>query len=262
MRARSWCAALLALSTVAAADPKDPKPKSVDIKPIRDKLIVLQDSDGGTYVVLPGIDGHVWYGSPRTKNLYEQIKVSASSDAATGSWDVSVWAPRVPNVQPGSLAHKADGSFSRWCGSEQETGLTQLTGDKAKAVLDKWSFLSTAFIRRPYLFARDDAGVYYYVDVIREQYGGKGFRVFVGKKGAMKQRPLTDIATDAAGDVFGTKTGDLRIVRDTTEGKSTVTWVRGEKRSLLVTLDVDANSTVIFKDLGVYTFTGSICEGL
>jgi len=262
MRARSWCAALIAISTVAAADPKDPKPKSVDIKAFRDKLIVLQDADGGTYVVLPGTDGRMWFGSPRTKNLYEQVKTSASSDASTGAWDLSVWAPRVVGVQPGSVGHKVDGSYSRWCGSEHETGLTQLTGDKAKAVLDKWTFLTTAFIRRPYLLARDDAGVYYYVDVIREQYGGKGYRVFVGKKGAMKQRPLTDIATDVAGDVFGTKTGDLRIVRDTTEGKSSITWVRGEKRSPLVSLDPDANSSLIFKDLGIYTFTGSICEAL
>jgi hypothetical protein len=86
--------------------------------------------------------------------------------------------------------------------------------------------------------------------------------VFVGRKGAMKPKPLTDVASDTAGDVFATKTGDLRIVRDTSEGKSTVTWIKGEKRIELVTLDLDANSQLIFKDLGVYGFTGSICESL
>jgi hypothetical protein len=86
--------------------------------------------------------------------------------------------------------------------------------------------------------------------------------VFIGKKGAMKQKPLTDIASDTAGDVFATKTGDLRIVNDTDAGSSTVTWVKGEKRATLRKLDLDANSPLIFKDLGVYSFTGTICENL
>ena len=97
---------------------------------------------------------------------------------------------------------------------------------------------------------------------IRKEYGGKGYRVFVGKKGAMKQKPLTDVASDTAGDIFATKTGDLRIERDTSEGKDTVQWVKGEKRSALVSLDVDANSALIYSDLGVYSFIGSICESI
>jgi hypothetical protein len=40
----------------------------------------------------------------------------------------------------------------------------------------------------------------------------------------------------------------------------TITWVKGEKKSPLFTLDLDVNSPLIFKDLGIYAFTGSICE--
>lgn len=251
---------LLALSTSAFAEPK---PKPVDIRPIRDKLIVLQDADGGTYIVAPGPDGKLFYGAGgKSKNFYEQIVIGRSSDGTTGAWDVSVWAPRVPNVQPGSVQRKADGSYVKWCGNDKQVGLTELSSDKAKAIIDKASFLTTAMTRRPYLLARDDAAVYYYVDVLRDQYGGKGYRVFIGRKGAMKAKPLTDVANDSAGDVFATKTGDLRIVRDTSEGKQTVQWVKGEKRSPLVSLDLDANSALIFKDLGVYGFTGSICESM
>jgi hypothetical protein len=261
MRARGWwLAVLLALSTSAAADPK---PKPVDIKPFRDRLVVLTDADGGIYVVLPGSDGRVFYGvGGKNKNLYEQIVFGYSSDGSTGAWDYAVWAPRVPRLQPGSVQRKADGSYSKWCGSGNEVGLTEVTGDRAKAILDKSNFMTSAIIRRPYLLARDDAAVYYYVDVLREQYGGKGYRVFVGKKGAMKQKPLTDVASDTAGDVFATKTGDLRIVRDVSDGKQTIAWVKGGKRSQLVALDVDANSALIFRDLGIYGFIGSICENL
>ena len=90
--------------------------------------------------------------------------------------------------------------------------LTEISGDKAKAVLDKSQFLSPGLVRRPHLLARDDMGIYYYVDKLSERHGGKAFRVFVGKRGAMKQVPLVDIAMDSAGQVFSTKTGDLRLV--------------------------------------------------
>ena len=267
MHARGWSlavptvlAVLLAVSSSAAAEPK---PKPVDIKPFRDRLIVLQDADGGTYIASPGSDGRLFYGAGgKNKNVYEQVIVGRSSDGTTGAWDVAVWAPRVPNFQPGTVGRKPDGTYTKFCGSKRETGLTEVTGDKAKAIIDKATFLTSAMIRRPYLLARDDAAVYYYVDVIRDQYGGNGHRVFIGKKGAMKQRPLTDVTTDTAGDVFSTKTGDLRIVRDISEGKSNVQWIKGEKRAQLISLDTEANSPLIFKDLGVYGFTGSICENL
>jgi hypothetical protein len=249
----------LALGATAAAEPK---PKAVDIKAIRDKLLVLADNDGGVYVALPGSGGRLWYGTAKSKKLYEQVVTGRSSDGTTGKWDIAVWAPRVPNLQPGTVGRDSDGGYFRYCGEDAtKVALTELTGDKAKAILDKSSFLSTAMIRRPHLLARDDSGVYYYVDVIRNEYGGKGYRVFVGKKGAMKQRPLSDIATDSAGDVFATKTGDLRIVRDVSDSsKATTTWVKGEKRTQLVSLDLDLSSVLIYKDLGVYGFTGSICE--
>jgi hypothetical protein len=85
--------------------------------------------------------------------------------------------------------------------------------------------------------------------------------VFVGKKGAMKELPLTDVASDSAGDVFATKTGDLRLVGSRGSGAK-VTWIRGGKRTELVWLDLDLNSRLIFRDLGIYKFTGTICDNI
>ncbi len=169
-------------------------------------------------------------------------------------------------MRPGAIDRHKDGSASKTCDGKDDAALTQLTGDKAKAVLDKAQFLSPATSRRAYLLARDDSGVYYYVDAIRKEgddHHGTNHRVFVGKKGAMKLLPLTDQASDSAGDVFSTKNGDLRLVKNRyDETKVTTQWVKGDKRTELVWLDVDVNSHLIYSDLGVYTFLGTLCDSL
>src|SRR5262249_41169567 len=117
----------------------------------------------------------------------------------------------------------------------------------------------------PHLLARDDSGVYYYIDNIAKQYGGNGYRVFVGKRGALKQVPLTDVATDSGGEGVSTKSGDPRIVAPASVEESTkrhVTFVRGDKRSDLVYLDTEVNSRLIFKDLGIYDFIGTLCDNV
>jgi len=250
MRARAWLAATMLVATVASADPK---PTAVDIKAYKDKLIVLRDASGGTYVVdweREG-DSHVFYGTGKT--LYEQISIGKSANG--DAWDIRVLAPRVEETRNGSVGYKQDHTYSLWCGMV-ETGLTQITGDKAKAVLDKYQFMTTALVRKPHILARDDHGMYYYVDRLRE---GKGFRMFVGRKGAMKELPIIDISSDAAGEVFATKSGDLRITNRRGDSADAL-WSRGDKKEALIALDEFVNSPVIYGQLGIYQFTGTVCE--
>jgi hypothetical protein len=259
MHARGWVIGVLAAMVATAA--AEPAPKPVDIKAMKGKPIVLVDAQGGTYVVFRDDEAKVFYG-PSAKAVYEQSIVGSSSNGE-GGWDFSTWAPRVsegPHL--GGLEHKKDGTYQKTCRGKDDAVLTELSGDKAKAVLDKAAFLTSGIIRVPHLLARDDSGVYYYVDRLARIYGGKGYRVFVGKKGAMKQMPLTDVASDSAGDVFSTKSGDLRLVRNSESNKETTTWVKGEKRTELVFLDPDVNSVVVFKDLGIYTFLGTFCDNI
>lgn len=268
MRARGWVVAgILASWSVALGQPKDadPKPTPVDIKGFKDKLQVFQDKAGGTYVVYEEVVGgstaqsRVWYGAG--KQLYEQITVGRSRDG--DSWSINTWAPRLAEIRPASIQKNKDGSFLKWCDGKDDAVLTQITGDKAKAIVDKASFYSPAMMRRAHLFARDDRGTYYYVDRLDAAHGGKGYRVFVGKKGAMKQLALTDVASDSAGQVFSTKTGDLRLVK-TADGETrpTTRWVKGEKTTDLIQLDVDVNSPIIFSDLGIYKFMGTLCDNI
>lgn len=264
MRARGWVlASVLALCAVdASAQGKaDPKPIAVDIATLKPDMIVLQDAKRGTYVVHnPGKSGaRAWYGTG--KILYEQIMTGRSANG--DGWTLNTWAPRLAEMRPGYITYSPDGSYLKACNGSDDAALTQITGDKAKAILDKYQFLSPAMTRVPHLFARDDRGIYYYADRLSKLHGGKGFRVFVGKKGAMKQLALTDVASDGGGEVFSTKTGDLRLVKTTSNGSVIETvWIKGEKRTELLKLDLDINSPIIFSELGIYKFTGTICDNV
>ena len=265
MRAR-WLIGLVLLASVsgAIATPSEPKPETVDIKSVKDKMMVFQDAKGGTYVVLrEKEDKRVYYGTGKT--LYAQRIHGGSTNG--DAWTLSSWAPRIPEMRPADLGRLKDGTYRRFCTSNDILALTQLTGDKAKKVLDTYTFMSPALVRLPFLLARDDSGVYYYVDAIRDQVPDslivkyRAHRVFVGKKGAMKQVTLTDVASDSAGTVLSSKTGDLRLVK-TERSQESVSWHKGGKKHELILLDLDVNSPLIFSDLGVYTFIGTLCDNV
>src|SRR5438067_6931390 len=151
-RMRVLAVAVLLVGGVALAEPK---PKAVEIKAYRDKLIVLQDASGGTYVVTSerDSDAHLFYGTGKT--LYEQTVISRSAN--DDAWDVHVLAPRMEHARNGSVIYKQDKTYALFCGTT-ESGLTRITGDKAKAILDKSTFMSPALVHRAHILARDDHG--------------------------------------------------------------------------------------------------------
>lgn len=267
MTARARCVvAMLVLAATAAPAHAEITPKKIDIKAFRDELLVLQDSDGNTYFVKPRQSSdkpaRVWFRPANSNDAWEQQILGFSADGP--SWSINTWAPRIANVRPGSINLAKDGSYTKHCQFDRDDMvLTQLTGDKAKTALDRTTFMTQYMVRRAHLLARDDSGVYYYVDRYLLTLGGKGFRVFVGRKGAMKQMPLVDVASDTAGEVFSTKTGDLRFSSTRSEdGSPTIVWARGGKTQTLISLDVDANSVVIYSDLGIYKFLGTLCDNI
>ncbi|MEO6774099.1 MAG: hypothetical protein ABI467_13960 [Kofleriaceae bacterium] len=257
MRARAAISVLCLTCAVAVAG-GDPKPTAVDIKPIKDHLLAFEDPQGGTYVVLPGSTPRVFFAA-NGKQAYEQIIVTRSANG--DAWSIGTWAPRISGMSPASIQRNEDGTFERWCGNVAHAKLEAVPADRAKLVIGKLQFLSSGITRRAHLLARDDAGVYYYVDEVAKAYGGQGYRVFVGKKGAMKQLPLTDVARDTGGEVYATKSGDVRFVIDGSDPKKDqASWIKGAKKVPLTILDPDANSRIIWAELGVYSFLGTPCD--
>jgi hypothetical protein len=186
-------------------------------------------------------------------------------------WALRMVAPRSTwhiSVGFAQLEHET-GAMSLWCGpakkvsEEKPVVLTPLPEKSVRAIVASATFRTSAMLRLPVALSRDDAGVYYYVDRLRDDLGGEGFRVLVGKRGAMKQLPLVDVANDNVGMVFATSKGDLRLTvnKAKSEEPSSTVWANKKTIVTLRNVGVDPSSWyLIYRDLGVYGAMGVLCE--
>jgi hypothetical protein len=257
---------LLAGST-AIADPatKRPsdKPHAIDVKPVADKLSVLRD-DLGNYYVVPRVgafassdEAGAWLFYGDGKTMYQQRLIGQSSDDHKYEWDV--WSPRAKGMQAAEIATTADQSSVECKVRDGKRPLTALKADEAKLVLTRATFLPPLWTRVSHFLARDDDAVYYFVDQLREELGGNGFRVFVGPKGSMKELGMLNVASDSGGEIFATKTGQLKIVAGK-DGKAY--WSKGGKQVDLTVLVPGDNRYLIYRDLGIYGQLGVVCDDL
>jgi hypothetical protein len=257
-----WVLAL-GIAGHAAAAPKTAKPgdkpKPIDVKAVADKLEVFRDDEGNYYVspkrnaFADDAEQWVFYGDGKT--MYQQRIVGYGADDKGYDW--AVWSPRVRGVQQASFTAKGPKPTVQ-CKQQDQKSLKTLTVDEAKAVLARATFLPAPWQRQAHLLARDDDGTYFYVDRYREEYGGKGFRVFSGQKGAMKELAMTNVVSDSAGEIYATKSGDLKVVTEGDSGKAY--WKKGQSKSELIVLDLLPNRYLIYRELGIYGQLGVICD--
>lgn len=240
----------------SAADLKMTKP--IDISTFKGTPVVLQDQATQTVVVVIRQEESpylITFAGTR-RLLFEQEQIGFSMDGST--WNTVTWAPRSRFRAQANVETK-DNGFTLTCAANDVFELTPLAPADAQAVLAKAEFRSTAILRVPAALARDETGTYYFVDQLRARFGGEGYRVFVGKRGKMKQLPLVDLAIDDAGMVFATKTGELRLTIDAGKDRS-ATWNVKAKTKVLKWLDPDTASYLIHRELGIYTGFGTLCD--
>lgn len=115
--------------------------------------------------------------------------------------------------------------------------------------------------REEFSLARDNRGIYYYVDKLGPAYGGKNFRVFKGPRGQLTETQLVDIVDDSDGMIFATKRGKLRLVIGSDRMQEAL-WIEGKTRHRLVVLPLMENTELIYTGLGIYDseIMGTICE--
>lgn len=244
-------------STPALAEPAPglDKPAKVDVSAYREHMVVLADGKGNYVIAMPVPDHYttMFYGDGKT--FHEQVTFGGGLDQGSKSASASFWDPRVDHQ---SRLEQNNGKWQVQCG-KRVTPLTPLPAAKAKALLAKATFLVPLWRHQAYALARDDRGNYYYVDRLREAYGGKGFRLWYGPRGAMKRLKMTNIVSDSEGDIFATRRGELRFILS----KNTSTWVQGKQRKDLVNVPVVDNVRLIYAELGVYLGDlGTPCDRL
>ena len=145
---------------------------------------------------------------------------------------------------PGATARAS--SLDRF--SQFLSGTQSARGEFEQKVLDKGGFHRPLWKRQAHVLARDDAGTYYFVDRLRDEEGGKGYRIFAGPAGGMKELPMTNVISDSVGQIYATKRGELRLITSNAE----ITWMKGGAKAALTRVPVEDNLALVYGDLGVY----------
>jgi hypothetical protein len=256
--------------------PPAKNPDLVDISTMKN-LIVFVDNGGNYYVAPPksttSKDGQVFVGDGKV--FYQQKLSGGGSNDSAGTWSYSMWAPRVPGTARAELARRHDGRNVLACGvNVPETELKIAPKKDADRILANAEFRKPMANRVPHLLARDEAGVYYYVDRLPSSLDGsgmnatveeyraslRGHRVMVGKKGLLKELPLTNLVSDSGGEIYSTKRGELRFVASQIGTEKATAWIKGRKRVQLIHLPIMDNLYVVYRELGVYGHLGTACE--
>lgn len=246
----------------APAPEPEPDPKDVyDVTKVQRPLLF---TDGKGHYILAAKVKHdeapLLYSSDG-KTFYQQRVYSGggSYDEKEGWSEVSwtFWEPRIESGWKHSFGWK-DGKATLQC-DDKATEFKIAPEEDSKRILATAKFRQAFWKRRAYKLARDREGTYFYIDNLREPANAKAFRLFAGRKGEVKQLALTNIVSDREGDIFSTKTGNLRLVLD--KGESS--WTVNGKTVQIVQLNLDENAKIIYSDLGMYGSTlGTPCDDL
>jgi len=110
-------------------------------------------------------------------------------------------------------------------------------------------------VRLPFGLYRDDEGNYFYVDRHPEIARLFDKQLFIGRRRQMKKQTLRDLVGDAAGELYITRQGTLKVVYDHRLEVAAALWrpKRGPPRSL-TPIDVARRDTrhFVYGELGVY----------
>ncbi len=241
--------------TPSAADIK--LTKVIDITTVKGDLTALRDPQSNTIVLVyrDGFDEQrIFVGNGN--QFFEQIVIGFVGNPP--NLTITIVAPRA-RPRPRTIFEISDGKYTFTCDEKDVVSLVNLTPSEVAKVLANATFRTSALVRSTAVLARDAAGIYYFVDRLLVEFGGSGFRVFVGKRGKLKQLPLVDVADDEAGMVFETKTGEIRLTVDKNKARN-VTWnVRGKAKEL-TWLDPESASYLIKRELGIYAGFGTLCD--
>lgn len=208
----------------------------------------------------------VYFGD--AKALYRQETTSNSTGPDGERLQVDDWR----GLGAGELIRSGE-AYSLACSSFVGDDLGDRTFPLASSSVSAASLARSAVIHehlpgyRSHVLARATTGTtYYYVDAPRLPVGSKDFRLFIGKRGALKRVPIKEMALDSSAQVFVTAKGTLilQMPKSKNDELRVTFGASAKKQTELQRVPLWENRALVYRDLGVYTRdrTGMACEEL
>ncbi len=223
------------------------------------RLGVWEDGSGN-YVALNPDELTDTFFAGTARKLHAVRSSGGHVDGTRHTGAKSFWDPRVG--RRGEFRWSPEGGILT-CTSE--VPFKRLPAMDARRLLGRAELLAPRWRRIPHLLARDDQGVYFFVDGRRGADGDEAeppdYRLYVGRKGAMAFVELQDALKDSAGYVLVTSGG--RLVARQQGRKYAVEWATATARIALTWLDPGDQGPLVYRELGVYAgqALGTPCDG-
>jgi hypothetical protein len=260
----------------APAGPVD-EPAKYEEPAVKARLKLVTDGKGHYLAFDPAgsFHGPMFYsGDAKTFHLLR----SSGGGSAGDTFSASLWDPRIDWKINGTATFDwKEGKYSVSC-PPKTTDLKTVATDEAKKILDGATLFQSKWTRRPHKLARDDSGNYYFVDCARDDLSRGGgcerdWRLYVGQRGKLKLQQMTNIVHDTEGEIFSTKSGELRLILtdeanagpNTVQRKDTgMRWVAGKVANALINVPIEVNARMIYTELGIYDRErlGTPCDDL
>lgn len=233
--------------------------KEIDVSSVRDQFKVYKIFSDQIMVLVPfGDTDMVFWGKPNGV-LYRQQVRSSFSDVEEGTVDLVVVDRRFS--KDGYSLEFRNGEKFVTCGTDRAelTTLDKATGD---SLLSGAQFTHPLWNRQSHYLARDDYGVYYFVDKAlnhdNTKIGESSYRTFIGWKGEILESPLKMVAQDSVGEVYGMTNGNRRIVINHGKGR----YFDGDEVRALHALHFYLDFELMYTEEGVYgnALQGTPCD--
>jgi len=223
-----------------------PRTADVPLEEPPSKLSLVTDGKGHYLAFVAGDTSAGLLSSSDGKAFYLQRVIGSGSDPE--SFGYSFWEPRVTGQSYASFDFRK-GAYKLFCSTEKQITFKPVPEKEAQALLKKAKLYKTRWLRRGYGLARDDEGVYYYVDQAREPDDSTDFQLYIGEQGSLVAVDTRVLAHDREGDIFGASDGKLKLSRQKGEAE----WIQtGGARRKLSYLAVEDYAQLIYAKLGVY----------
>jgi hypothetical protein len=258
----SWTALLCAAVTLSAGTAAAQGVDEVDVEQLKPHMIVLHDGHDHFLALVALSDLHMtFYGDGRT---FHQLRiVSTFADAEVGNSTRRFWSPATTDAD---ITLDTNGKWAVRC-SDRVTPMVPVAPVEGQKMLAAARFRGPMWKRQERALARSSDGTYYYVDKLRDDEAGRldpmagparGFRLFVGRKGRMKEQRPIEVVEDGDQLVVTTRAGAFT----SDEGRRSAVLESRTKTQLLSYLPVDDNPILIYRELGLYRKFGVPCDDM